>query len=69
MSTIDRQRIEAVRTLEQLGYVFNGVEWQAPVGAATPNPTMSEADAMQALLILRADRLAGCTVARRRRLS
>jgi hypothetical protein len=55
MSTIDKQRIAAVRTMEALGYSFNGVEWLAPAGGAPSNPM--EADAMHSLLVLRADKL------------
>ena len=61
MSTIDRQRIQAVRTLERSGYSFDGVEWAAPAGSVgTPPPSTDAADAMHALLVLRADKLAGC---------
>jgi hypothetical protein len=31
MSNIDKQRIAAVRKLEQLGYTFSG-DWHAPAG-------------------------------------
>jgi hypothetical protein len=38
MSTIDRQRIAAVKVIEALGYSFDGVEWSAPIyGAPLPN--------------------------------
>ena len=59
MSTIDKQRITAVRTMEALGYSFNGIEWNTPFGVA-PSCAM-EADAMHSLLVLRADKLTGCT--------
>jgi hypothetical protein len=58
MSIIDKQRIAAVRTLVDLGYVFLD-EWIAPIGQTTP--VTAEADAMHALLVLRADELEGCT--------
>ena len=58
MSTIDKQRIAAVRTLVDMGYVFLD-EWIAPMGQTTP--TTAEADAMHALLVQRADQLDGCT--------
>jgi hypothetical protein len=62
MSTIDRQRFEAVRALEQLGYTFCGIEWMPPAGTpAAASPAFAEADAMHALLVLRADKLGGCT--------
>lgn len=62
MGNIDKQRIEAVRTLERSGYCFDGVEWVAPAGSLkTPPQSTDAADAMHALLILRADKLAGCT--------
>ena len=55
MSTIDRQRVAAVRLLEAMGYVFRGHEWVGPAIPAT-----FEADAMHTLLVLRADALEGC---------
>ena len=58
MSTIDKQRIAAVRTLEDMGYVFRD-EWIAPAGVTAP--MTAEADAMHALLVLRADDLEGFT--------
>jgi hypothetical protein len=48
MTIIDKQRIAAVRALEARGYVFN-------------DPADFEADALHALLVLRADELIGCT--------
>jgi len=33
MSTIDRQRVAAVRLLEAMGYVFRGHEWVGPARA------------------------------------
>jgi hypothetical protein len=59
MSTIDRQRIGAVRSLEALGYTFDGFQWHEP-GSGSP-VTHEDADAMHALLVLRADKLTGCT--------
>jgi hypothetical protein len=66
MSNIDKQRIAAVRKLEQLGYTFADGDWHAPGGmiAATP-PSVpavpaAAADAMHALLVQRADALDGC---------
>jgi hypothetical protein len=56
MSMIDKQRIAAVRTLEAMGYVFRDHEWAGPA-----IPTTFEADAMHALLVLRADAIEGCT--------
>ena len=58
LSTIDKERIAAVRTLEAMGYVFRD-EWIAPAGVATP--AAAEADARHVLLVLRADQLEGCT--------
>lgn len=52
MSNIDKQRIAAVRTLVDMGYVFLD-EWIAPMGLTTP--MTAEADAMHVLLVLRAD--------------
>jgi len=37
MSTIDKQRIAAVRKLEQLGYTFAAGDWMHPAGAS-PTP-------------------------------
>jgi hypothetical protein len=54
MSTIDRQRIAAVRVLEAMGYRFRDDTWLAPDGGSP------EADAMHALLVQRADQLEGC---------
>ena len=56
MSTIDKQRIAAIRTLEAMGYVFRD-EWIAPAGMTTP--VTAEADAMHVLLVLRADTIEG----------
>jgi len=58
MSNIDKQRITAVRTLTDMGYVFHD-EWIPPMDWTTP--TTAEADAMHALLVLRADALEGRT--------
>ena len=58
MSNIDKQRIAAVRTLVDMGYVFLD-EWIAPMCVTTP--ATAEADAMHALLVARADALEGCT--------
>ena len=58
MSNIDKQRITAVRTLTDLGYVFRD-EWIAPAGVTVP--VTAEADAMHVLLVLRADAIEGCT--------
>ena len=55
MSIIDRQLIAAVRKLEAMGYVFHEHDWTGPAISAT-----FEADAMHALLVLRADALEGC---------
>ena len=45
-----RQRIAAVRKLEAMGYVFHEHDWTGPA-----IPAAFEADAMHALLVLRAD--------------
>ena len=61
MSSIDRQRIGAVKAMEELGYTFDGFVWNAPHGGV-PFPSLhDEADAMHGLLVLRADKLEGCT--------
>ena len=56
MSTIDKQRIAAVRKLEQLGYTFAGDDWIH--NAAAIAATIS--DELHAMLVKRADDLAGC---------
>jgi hypothetical protein len=61
MSTIDKQRIEAVRMLETLGYTFAGGKWSAANDAAPVWPGQAEADLLHRKLILRADALEGCT--------
>jgi hypothetical protein len=64
MSIIDKQRIAAVKTLEMLGYSFSLADgWKLPNDTSQPgaSPTTAEADAMLALLVLRADKLEGCT--------
>jgi hypothetical protein len=58
MSTIDKQRIAAVRKLEQLGYTFAGDDWMHPASAAAPTPAIT--DALHALLMQRADALEDC---------
>jgi hypothetical protein len=67
---IDKQRIDAVRMLQALGYTYQDGEWLltyrrgewlAPAGAAaTPLTLMAKADAMHGALMRRADALAGC---------
>jgi hypothetical protein len=59
MSTIDKQRIAAVRKLEQLGYTFAGDDWMHPANdAAAMMPTIT--DELHAMLVKRADDLEGC---------
>jgi hypothetical protein len=56
MSTIDKQRIAAVRTLEQFGFAFNGIDWVATAGSPAGSSSLTiEGDAMHAVLMLRAD--------------
>jgi hypothetical protein len=60
---IDKQRIAAVKTLHALGYTFCLSEgWALPKDApqAGASPAVAEADAMHALLVLKADKLTGC---------
>jgi hypothetical protein len=56
MSIIDKQRIAAVRKLEAMGYVFHEHDWTGPTIPAT-----FEADAMHAMLVLRADAIESFT--------
>jgi hypothetical protein len=60
MSSIDRQRIGAVRTMEALGFTFDGFQWHAPGSGGSSPSARDDADAMHALLVLRAGKLAGC---------
>jgi hypothetical protein len=61
MSTIDKQRIAAVRSMEALGYIFDGADWRSLVGGACSCCAHAEADAMHSLLVVRAGKLTGCT--------
>jgi hypothetical protein len=61
MSTIDKQRINAVRSMEALGYSFDGIAWNGTTGGTPTSGTDTEADAMHSLLVLRADKLVGGT--------
>jgi hypothetical protein len=59
MSTIDKQRIAAVKKLEELGYMFAGDGWIHPVNVAEAiAPTIT--DELHAMLVKRADDLEGC---------
>jgi hypothetical protein len=42
MSTIDKQRIAAVRKLEQLGYTFAADNWMHPTNDAAPAPAITD---------------------------
>ncbi len=57
MSNIDRQRIAAVRKLEQMGYTFADGDWVQPANEAVA-PVIT--DALYALLVRRADALMTC---------
>ena len=62
MSTIDRQRIAAVATLEALGYVWSDNDWQRPSeapGLRTPT-FLATADAWHDELSGQCEDLAGC---------
>jgi hypothetical protein len=60
VSNIDKQRIAAVRKLEQLGYTFAG-EWMHPANDASVAILVPAAtDPMHALLVQRADMLESC---------
>jgi hypothetical protein len=58
VSTIDKQRIEAVSKLEKMGYTFVGGEWRQPDNETVAPSIM---DALHALVVRRADALSGCT--------
>ncbi len=56
---IDKQRVAAVRKLEQLGYTFTAGDWMKPANdAAVGWPAIT--DALHALLVARADALMSC---------
>jgi hypothetical protein len=56
MGDIDRQRVAAVKTLQELGLIWSQGAWQkVPQGEF-----VAEADAMHAMLVRRADALEGC---------
>ena len=59
MSSVDKQRIAAVEILKQLGYSFScATGWTRPQGDdKSCDSLVVEADALHALLVLRADRL------------
>jgi hypothetical protein len=57
---IDRQRVAAVQTLEELGYAFRDGEWKAG-RLGSVRSIEAEADAIHSLLVGRADVLIGCT--------
>jgi len=59
MSTIDKQRIAAVKKLEELGYTFAAGDWiHSATDAAAIAPTIT--DELHAMLMKRADDLDGC---------
>jgi hypothetical protein len=63
VTNIDKQRVDAVRKLEQLGYRYDGGEWVPPASAPaalTQHSILAEADALLSALVLRADALEGC---------
>jgi len=63
VTNIDKQRVAAVRKLEQLGYRYDGGEWVPPASAktaVTQHSILAEADALLSALVLRADALEGC---------
>jgi hypothetical protein len=60
MSKIDKQRIAAIRKLEQLGYTFAGEDWiHSANETAAMTPTIT--DELHAMLVKRADDLEGCS--------
>jgi hypothetical protein len=56
---IDRERVAAVRKLKELGFTYVNGQWVPAVAVGAPPPQI-EADAMHAMLVRRADVLAGC---------
>jgi len=60
VNNIDKQRVSAVRKLEELGYKFAG-EWVHPVNDASVAVVVpAVTDPMHVLLVQRADMLEGC---------
>lgn len=59
MINIDKQRIAAVRKLEELGYRYRDDEWAQ--ASTVPVALTAQSDAMHCVLVLRADALEGCT--------
>lgn len=57
---VDRQRIAAVRALEALGFSYWGGRWLPTTGVTPHIHLTTEADAMHAALVRRADVIAGC---------
>ena len=57
MSFIDRQRVEAVRFLEAQGYAFEDGHWKPAIG---DTPATLEGDAIHAMMVRRAEAIAGC---------
>jgi hypothetical protein len=58
LSSIDRQRIAAVRKLEEMGFTFVSGKWVEPAKDTSAPPHNGEA--LYELLVKRADELAGC---------
>ena len=59
-STLDRKRWTAVQALESIGATFEDGAWSIP-SARQAASCLKAADRMHALLMERADELAGCT--------
>jgi hypothetical protein len=53
MGLIDRKRITAVVALEEMGFIFDGVQWQPQ--AADPGPQAHQGDSKLGLAHLRAE--------------
>lgn len=58
--SIDRQRSEAVKLLETLGYVWRGSAWMLPNGASASLPILEAADKLHGIVMDRAAVLTGC---------
>ena len=57
MSLIDRQRVEAVRFLEEQGYAFEDGRWKPAVGSTQP---ALEGDTIHAMMVRRVEAITGC---------
>ena len=58
--TVDRKRVRAVQAMEAMGFSWDGAIWIEPESAPAGRDVSRESDALHAILMERAGRLAGC---------